>query len=54
VEQRESFLSPTPTLKQILDDLKKQVLVGRTYLDTARGLLNADPVLLEENQAVPW
>jgi hypothetical protein len=46
-EQRESFLSPTPTLKQILDALKKQVLVGRTYLDTARGLLNADPVLLQ-------
>jgi len=27
--------------------LKKQVLVGRTYLDTARGLLNADPVFLQ-------
>lgn len=40
-------MSPTPTLKQILDALKKQVLVGRTYLDTARGLLNADPVLLQ-------
>jgi len=48
VEQRErDSLSPTPTLKQILDALKKQVLVGRAYLDTARGLLNADPVLLQ-------
>ena len=47
MEQRESFLSQTPTLKQILDALKKQVLVGRTYLDIARGLLNADPVLLQ-------
>ena len=47
MEQRESFLSPTPTLKQILDALKKQVLVGRAYLDTARGLLNADPLLLQ-------
>ncbi len=36
-----------PTLKQILVALEKQVLVGRTYLDTARGLLNADPVLLQ-------
>lgn len=40
-------MSPTPTLKQILDALKKQVLVGRTYFDTARGLLNADPVLIQ-------
>jgi hypothetical protein len=40
-------LSPTPTLKQILDALKNQVLVGRTYLETARGLLNADPALLQ-------
>jgi len=40
-------LSQTPTLKQILDALKKQVLVGRTYRDTARGLLKADPVLLQ-------
>jgi hypothetical protein len=47
VDQRESFVSPTPTLKQILDALKKQVLVGKTYLDTARGLLGADPVLLQ-------
>ncbi len=35
-----------PTLKQILGALEKQVLVGRTYLDTATGLLKADPVLL--------
>lgn len=44
---KEIFLSQTPTFKQILDALKKQVLVGRTYLDTARGLLNADPVLIQ-------
>jgi hypothetical protein len=36
----------TPTLKQILNALEKQVLVGRTYLDIAKGLLKADPVLL--------
>ncbi len=40
-------MSSTPTLKQILDALKKQVLVGKTYLDTARGLLGADPVLIQ-------
>jgi hypothetical protein len=43
-------LSTTPTFKQILDALKKQVLVGRTYLDTAKGLLKADPVLLQTAQ----
>ena len=37
----------TPTLRQILDALEKQVLVGRTYLDTAKGLLKADSVLLQ-------
>jgi hypothetical protein len=36
-----------PTLKQILDALEKQVLVGRTYLDVATGLLEADQVLFE-------
>src|ERR1700683_4617676 len=36
-----------PTLKQILDALEKQVLVGRTYLDMATGLLNADLVLTQ-------
>jgi hypothetical protein len=36
-----------PTLKQILGALEKQVLVGRTYLDMATGLLKADPVLLD-------
>ncbi len=36
-----------PTLKQILDALKNQVLVGRTYLNTAAALLKADPVLLQ-------
>jgi hypothetical protein len=40
-------LSPTPRLRQILDALKKQVLVGKTYLGTAKGLLNADQALLQ-------
>lgn len=39
-----------PTLKQILVALEKQVLVGRTYLDTAMGLLKADPALLQGSQ----
>ncbi len=38
------------TLKQILNALERQVLVGRTYLDTANGLLKADPVLLQTAQ----
>ena len=37
----------SPTLKQILDALIKQVLVGRTYLNTAKGLLLADSVVLQ-------
>ena len=36
-----------PTLKQILDALKNQVLVGKSYLDLAKGLLQADPVILQ-------
>ena len=36
-----------PTLKQILDALKNQVLVGKSYLELAKGLLNADPVILQ-------
>jgi hypothetical protein len=35
-----------PTLKQILDALKNQVLLGRSYLNLA-GLLKADPVILQ-------
>jgi hypothetical protein len=38
-----------PTLKQILGVLEKQVLVGRTYLDMAKGLLKADPGLLHSS-----
>jgi len=38
---------PKPTLKQILDALKNQVLVGKSYLDLAEGLLRADPVILQ-------
>jgi len=45
-QQEEAFVS-SPTLKQILDALKKQVLVGRTYLDTAKGLLLADSAVLQ-------
>jgi hypothetical protein len=37
----------TPTLKQILDALKNQVLVGKSYLDLAKGLLQADPVIFQ-------
>jgi hypothetical protein len=36
-----------PSLKQVLDALKHQVLVGKTYLEVARGLLRADPVILQ-------
>jgi hypothetical protein len=36
-----------PTLKQILDALKNQVLLGRSYLNLAKGLLKADPVILQ-------
>jgi hypothetical protein len=36
-----------PILKQILDALKNQVLVGKSYLDLAKGLLKADPVILQ-------
>jgi hypothetical protein len=36
-----------PTLKQILDALKNQVLVGKSYLELAKGLLKADPVILQ-------
>jgi AbiU2 len=35
------------TFKQVLDALKRQVLVGKSYLGVAKGLLNADPVLLD-------
>jgi hypothetical protein len=34
------------TFKQILDALKRQVLVGRTYLDIAKGLSGTGPVIL--------
>src|SRR6266446_5358506 len=34
-----------PTLKQILDVLKRQVLVGKSYLDLAKGLLEADAAI---------
>lgn len=37
----------TLTFKQVLDALKRQVLVGRTYLDIAKGLSGTDPFTLE-------
>ena len=36
-----------PTLKQVLDAHKNQVLVGKSYLNIASGLLQADPVILQ-------
>ena len=36
-----------PTFKQILEALKRQVLFGRSYLNVAKGLLAADPVILQ-------
>lgn len=36
-----------PNLKQVLDALKNQVLVGKSYLNVAKGLLKADPVILQ-------
>jgi hypothetical protein len=37
-----------PTLKQIFDAQISQVLVGKTYLSIAKGLLDADPVILQD------
>jgi hypothetical protein len=36
----------TVTIKQVLDALKRQILFGRTYLTLAKGLREADPVIL--------
>lgn len=36
-----------PTFKQILDWMKRQVLSGKSYLNVAKGLLAADPDLLQ-------
>lgn len=36
-----------PTFKQVLDALKLQILRGKSYLGIAKGLLSADPVLLD-------
>ena len=38
---------PTPTLNQTLEALRRQVLVGKSYLNLARGLLESDPYLLQ-------
>jgi len=35
-----------PTFKQILDALKRQVLMGKSYLNLAKGLLAADQAIL--------
>jgi hypothetical protein len=37
-----------PTLKQTLDALKRQVLVGKSYLELAKGLQAADPIILQQ------
>ena len=36
-----------PTLKQMLDAQKNQVLVGKSFLKIAKGLLQADPAILQ-------
>ena len=36
-----------PTLKQTLEALRRQVLVGKAYFNVAKGLLKADPYLLQ-------
>jgi hypothetical protein len=36
-----------PTFKQILDALKRQVLFGKSYMGVAKGLLKADPIILQ-------
>jgi hypothetical protein len=36
-----------PTLKQTLEALRGQALVGKAYLNVAKGLLKADPYLLQ-------
>lgn len=36
-----------PTLKQTLEVLRRQVLVGKSYLNLAKGLLASDPYLLQ-------
>jgi AbiU2 len=38
---------PVPTIDQMLDSLKKEVLAGRASLRIARGLREADPVVLQ-------
>lgn len=39
-----------PTLKQVLDALKNQVLFGKSYLELAKGLVGADPVITQVSQ----
>ena len=36
-----------PTFKQILDALKRQVLFGKSYMGVAKGLSQADPVIMQ-------
>jgi hypothetical protein len=36
-----------PTFKQILDALKRQVLFGKSYMGIAKGLSQADPVIIQ-------
>jgi len=37
-----------PTFEQTLETLRRQVLIGKSYLDLAKGLLNADPAILRQ------
>jgi hypothetical protein len=39
-----------PSIDQILDGLKREVVLGRAYLTIARGLAGADPVVLQTAQ----
>ena len=39
-----------PNLKQILDALSRQVLVGKAYLEIAKGLLQSDPVIRQGSE----
>jgi hypothetical protein len=46
-DRQEAETLPKPTLKQILDALKKEVLFANSRLAVAKGLMRADPVILQ-------
>ena len=39
---------PNPTFIQTLQSLRRQTLIGKSYLNLAKGLLKADPALLQQ------